>query len=233
MSLHRPDRLLQETVAQPKASPGQDHRRAAALRRVERQRRVAQRARRLVLPTEALGRITHSSFRLENLSITERDVGEALARGAGRRALRPPQLLRIRNHVAILRHIQKIARHGEPLKLPVVVRWYTSFSCGLSMGVDLARVDRIEHYLRRINSPQLRIQHAIADVAQVHVQLTSDPIFPGFNGILARLLLQYHLARCGLPLVMFVNGQSGRTSFEEALLEMVSAAYELLLRECR
>ena len=243
MSLPRPERVFQDPIGQPKPTWGMKHAasqqqqaedRAAALRRVERKRRLAQRApvNRFVLPTDLLGRITYSSFRLENLSIAERDVSEALACGAGRRAFRPPQLLRIRNHVAILRHIQKSTRRGQELKLPVVVRWYTSFSCGLSMGVDLTRVGRLEQCLRRINSPQLRLQQAIADVAHVHVQLASDPIFPGFNGILARLLLQYHLARCGLPLVAFAQVEVTHTKFEAALLDMVSDAYDLLLREC-
>jgi hypothetical protein len=246
MSLPRPEKLFQQSPVGPSNAPSglrpsgrrpqQQHgeNKAAALRRIERKRRLVQRAfpDGFLLPSELLGRITYGSFRLEALSITERDVSEALSCGAGRRAFRPPQLLRIRNHVAILRHIQKSIRHGQELKLPVVVRWYTSFSCGLSMGVDLARIGRLEQYLCRINSPQLRLQQAIADVAQVYVQLTSDPIFPGFNGILARLLLQSHLARCRLPMVTFdaIDERVGpaASSFELTLLEMISDAYDVL-----
>ena len=243
MALPRPERLAQGSFA-PAAggTPGIESGRGgngggrvAALRRVERKRRHVQRTypRGVIVPTEWLARITYSSFKLENLSITERDVAEALSSGAGRRALRPPQLLRIRNHVAILRHVQRSAARGGPLKLSMVVRWYTSISCGLSMGVDLARVGRIEQYLRRINSPQLRLQQAIADVSQVYTQLTVDPIFPGFNGILARLLLQYHLARCGLPLVVLdgdVKGCDAEDALQGRIMGMVSDAYEVLLR---
>jgi hypothetical protein len=216
---------------------GGDHK-AAALRRAERQRRLLQRAhpKGVVLPIEWLGRITYSSFRLESLSITERDVTEALSCGAGRRALRPPHLLRIRNHVAILRHIQKSTRRGQELKLAGVVRWYTSISCGLSMGVDLSRADRLGQCLRRINSPQLRLQQAITDVSQVHAQLTSDPIFPGFNGILARLLLQYHLSRCRLPMVTFESSAmpaAAPVGFEVPLMGMISDALEWALNRAR
>ena len=243
MALPRPERLAQASFAPAAGTRGIESQRGgngegrvAALRRVERKRRLVQRAypRGVAVPTEWLARITYSSFKLEDLSITERDVAEALSSGAGRRALRPPQLLRIRNHVAILRHVQKNTSRGGPLKLSMVVRWYTSISCGLSMGVDLSRVGRIEQYLRRINSPQLRLQQALADVSQVYTQLTADPIFPGFNGILARLLLQYHLARCGLPLVVLdgdLKGGETEDAFQGRLTGMVSDAYEVLLRQ--
>lgn len=247
MSLPRPERLFEDPVggggetAKPAwgmrpASASKQHRggdhKAAALRRIERQRRLLQRAhpKGVILPIELLGRITYSSFRLENLSISERDVAEALSCGAGRRALRPPHLLRVRNHVAILRHIQKATRRGQELKLAAVVRWYTSISCGLSMGVDLSRADRLGQCLRRINSPQLRLQQAIADVAQVHAQLTADPIFPGFNGILARLLLQYHLSRCRLPMVTFeMQATVTGGGFETPLMGMILETYEYVL----
>lgn len=248
MSIPRPERLFQQDAVGRSNAPwgvrahqqqqqGED--KAAALRRIERKRRLVQRAfpDGFVLSSELLGRITCGSFCLEALSITEREVREALSCGAGRRAFRPPQLLRIRNHVAILRHIQKSTRRGQELKVPVVVRWYTSVSCGLSMGVDLARAGRLEQCLRRINSPQLRLQQAITDVAEVYAQLTSDPIFPGFNGILARLLLQYHLARCRLPLVTFdannARANLADANFERVLLEMISDAYDALLNPSR
>jgi hypothetical protein len=256
MSLPRPERLFEDPVggggggetakppwgmrpasASKQQQRGGDHK-AAALRRIERQRRLLHRAhpKGVVLPIELLGRITYSSFRLENLSISERDVAEALSCGAGRRALRPPHLLRVRNHVAILRHIQKATRRGQELKLAAVVRWYTSISCGLSMGVDLSRADRLGQFLRRINSPQLRLQQAVADVAQVHAQLTADPMFPGFNGILARLLLQYHLARCRLPMVTFAMQDAPAAApdgIETPLMAMISDALESTLRTAR
>ena len=40
-------------------------------------------------------------------------------------------------------------------------------------------------------------------MAALHVGLLSDPFVPGFNGILARFLLRYHMGRCGMPPVVF------------------------------
>ena len=38
--------------------------------------------------------------------------------------------------------------------------------------------------------------------AALHERLLNDPLFPAFNGILSRLLLQAHLAASGLPPVV-------------------------------
>ena len=58
--------------------------------------------------------------------------------------------------------------------------------------------DRLAALVERMNSPELRLQAGVQQVARLHAQLLADPLVPSFNGILARLLLRYHLGRCGL-----------------------------------
>lgn len=205
-------------------------------RRAERMRRLLARVDgRVRLPAELLVRMTYASFALEQLSVSEGEVAAAVMARAKRRSFRPPQALRIRNHVAILRTIERMNRRREELKVESVVRWYTSLSCGLSTaGIDGARLGRLERHLRRINSPQMRLEPAVGEVAGLHVELLSDPIFPGFNGIVARLLMQYHLARCGLPpVVMDPNGDRvkmmGVGTLEGRVMEMLVESYESLL----
>jgi hypothetical protein len=140
---------------------------------------------------------------------------------------------RIRNHVAILRRIEKSLRAGATLTSQSVVRWYTSISCGLSLAsLDETSLTRLDNFLRRINSPQFRLQPAITEIAHVHAQLNADPLVPSFNGILARLLLQYHLGRCGLPRVQFDAADSAILKDEPRLLkrmlELVDSAYDML-----
>lgn len=205
-------------------------------RRAERLRRLLGRLEERRLPGELLVRMTHASFALEQMSESAEEVAKAVLGGADRRSLRPPQALRIRNHVAILRSIERMMRRKEELKVGAVIRWYTSVSCGLSTAaIDASRVGRLERQLERINSPQMRLPAAIGEVAGVHAELMADPIFPGFNGILARLLMQYHLARCGLPPVV-LDGPSDRAKLagagglEGRILELVVESYEWLMR---
>jgi hypothetical protein len=207
-----------------------------SLRQIEHQRRLFNRFLKHVrLPPDLFVRLTRSSFEMESLAVREDDVVSAMDSDAGRRMFRPPQMLRIRNHVAILRHVEKLIRHGDELKPATVVRWYTLISCGLSAGpIDEARMLRIERCLRRINSPQLRLQQALAEVTAVHAALVTDPVFPGFNGILSRLLLQYHLARCQLPPIAFdPAADRERVRSERTLLprivELVGESYRGLL----
>ncbi len=179
--------------------------RGAMLRRIERKRRdLDQLGDRYRLPDQFCQRFTYVSFKLEDLDIHENEVADALRSSARMRAFRGPRTLRIRNHVAILRSAELLVRRGHPLKADAVVRWYTSIGCGLSMtGMELASIRRLEHGLQRMNAPQLRIRPAIQDAAAMHWKLISDPLFPSFNGIIARLLLHYQLRRCNLPPVVF------------------------------
>ena len=149
-------------------------------------------------------RFTHMSFRLDGLEVSEDEVREALGHGAAARACRTCQARRIRNHAAILRRIERLLRDGRALTAGDVIRWYTLVACGLSCGgIDEQTPCRLERIVSGMNSPQLRLGPALRDIAAVHVRLLGDPFVPGFNGILARLLLRYHLGRCGLPPVLF------------------------------
>lgn len=106
--------------------------------------------------------------------------------------------------MAIQLSIVRFLTHRQTFSVSQVVRWYTSISAGLSTtSLDLPAMQRIESAIRRINSPQMRLQPALTEIAQLHAELIADPVFPGFNGILARLLLQTHLGKCGLPMIAF------------------------------
>lgn len=147
---------------------------------------------------------TLSSFRLDGLSLTAGDVTQALAVRAPSRACRSTTVQRVRNHVAILKHLERTLHRRRPLSAGDVLRWYTSVAGGLSSGaVDDQTAARVGHIVSRVNSPHLRLWPAVQEVAALHVRLLADPFVPGFNGILARLLLRYHLGRCGLPPVVF------------------------------
>lgn len=179
----------------------------SAVRLLERHRRAFLRwAQNRRMPLALLKRLTWTSFRLENLAVTEADVESAISPGAPRGAapLRSIKTLRLRNHLAILRRIERLVHQGRELKAEVVLRWYTSIACGLSIGpMDEPRLRRLETALSRMSNPQLRLRQAVNEAAALHAELLRDPLFPGFNGVLARLLLQYHLARSQLPPVVF------------------------------
>jgi hypothetical protein len=147
---------------------------------------------------------TLSSFRLEGIDASDADMDEAATPTRNRRLFRSRQRTRIRNHLAILLSIERQLRKRQPLKAPYVVRWYTVIGGGLSTtSLALPGMVRIESVVRRINSPQMRLQPAIQEIAKLHCDLLADAMFPSFNGILARLLLRVHLGHCGLPPVVF------------------------------
>ena len=179
---------------------------------------------------------TFTSFSLEGLDVSQADIDAALTTGPLRRAFRARQFQRIRNHVAILRLLDRSLRRGDPLRPHTVLRWYTSVSCGLStMQLTGAANDRLVDIVERMNSPELRLQAGIQQVARLHAQLLADPIVPSFNGILARLLLRYHLGRCGLPPVQFhpqtpVQAMTNANVLLPLLLELLEESYEELLR---
>ena len=210
---------------------------AGFLRRVERKRRLLDRPQRRQSDAPPPGyyeRATYSSFRLEGLEVTEQEVREALAHGVRRSVLRSRQSQRMRNHAAILRHIESDLREGTPLETGGGVRWYTGISAGLSTtDLDQATAVRLGDVVRRINSPQMRIRPALLEIAVAHAQLLADPLVPGFNGILARLLLRYHLGRCKLPAVVFDPMLDDRPWTAEALagrlVQLLEESYEGLL----
>ena len=207
------------------------------LRLIERKRRMLSRLSLTTfqIPRGLLTRLTVISFRLDGLPVTDTEATEALAGVGGHRPFRSRLSQRIRNHVAILRAIQRSLIHGTTLKVPTVLRWYTSLSCGLSTTrLDEATMDRLHNVVGRISSPRMRLQPAVQDVARLHSQLMNDPLVPSFNGILVRLLLHYHLGRCGLPPVLLdpVNDRqrlSYESQFLPRLMDLIDASYSLLL----
>lgn len=209
------------------------------LRGIERRRRLLIRRdqpSRIHLPGAYFARATYASLRLDGIDTTEHDVLSALAAGRQRQALRSRAAQRIRNHVCILRHIESAVRIGESLKAPVVLRWYTTIGAGLiNAALPDALMDRLDQVVRRINSPELRMQAALGDLARLHVQLLSDPLVPSFNGILARLLLRHHLGRIGLPPVVFDPESDAPKLLDDTmllarLLELIDNSLDLLLR---
>jgi hypothetical protein len=155
-------------------------------------------------PRERLIRQTVASFRLDGIDLSEPLLTEAFARRVAHPQMRPAQAQRIRNHVAILHRIELSLAHGQPLKSPSVLGWYTSVGCGLcTTGPDDSALSRLELLVRRINSPHMRLDPAVREMCDLHARMLADPIFPGFNGIMARLLLRFHLGRCKLPAILF------------------------------
>jgi hypothetical protein len=186
------------------------------------------------LPGDFFTAVTYASFKLDEIEVTEAQIAAAAERGRTGRAIRSRLAQRIRNHIAILRHIESSLRNGATLVSETVIRWYTSISCGLSNSpLDDATAQRLDSLVARVNSPQLRLPAAMTEIAQLHNQLIVDPFVPSFNGILARLLLQFHLGRCGLPPVMFDPFADRKLPRDEhrllkRLLERVEGSFEKL-----
>jgi hypothetical protein len=172
---------------------------------------------------------TLNSFKLEGIEATDADMEEAVTPTRNRRLFRSRQRQRVRNHLAIL------LLKRQPLKAAHVLRWYTVISSGLSTAsLALPGMIRIESVVRRINSPQMRLQPAIQEIAKLHCDLLADAMFPSFNGILSRLLLRVHLGHCGLPAVVF-DPALDRQRFSDAnlllprLLELIDRSLDRLL----
>jgi hypothetical protein len=215
------------------------------LRLVERKRKLVARpssGRASHIPRSILTLATLSSFQLDGIEVDDSTTVTALKPlahlpGRDHDPVRSRLAKRIRNHVAILHRIERALNVGESLKTAAVVRWYTSIASGLSINcLDEATMARLDQIVRRINSPHLRLQPAVQEIARVHSQALADPLVPGFNGILARLLLRYHLGRCGLPPVVFDAASDAETLTDEStllgrLLELIDECYDLLLTE--
>lgn len=178
---------------------------------------------------------TDSSFRLDGLVVHDADLAAALAPGWARRSLGGRQQQRVRNHVAILSSIERMLARGHVLKPHDVVRWYTSVASGLSTTrLDDAAATRLDGVVRQVNSPHLRLAPAVQSIARLHHQLLIDPVVPGFNGILARLLLRWHLGRCGLPPVLFDPAHDAPALADEPkllarLVDLIDQSHDALL----
>jgi hypothetical protein len=208
--------------------------------------RLIERKRRLLARLWPLGRpfsisfylaMTVASFRLDGLEVGDADATESLAHSPRRDHIRSRLSQRIRNHLAILRSIQRLLAAGQALTVSMVVRWYTSISCGLSnSSLTQATMDRIAGVVSRMSSPRLRLQPAVQEVAVLHAQLMADPLVPSFNGIMTRLLLCYHLGRCGLPPILFDPAADGQILANDAkllprMMDLIDMSYSLMLSE--
>jgi hypothetical protein len=209
------------------------------LRNIERKRRrlaTLNSRRPMALPPAHFAAATCASFQLDGIGIDAQQVAAAIAHGSAGRNFRSRSAQRIRNHLALQRRIESAVRTGQALKTQTVIRWYTSISCGLSSAaLDESRMTRLETTLRRINSPQLRLQPAITEIAHLYAGLLIDPFVPSFNGILARLMLQYHLGRCGLPPIVFDPQTDADLANDEPrllarILERIDASYAAMLQ---
>jgi hypothetical protein len=211
------------------------------LRLVERKRRLTTRGNGQsyahTLPDAILQLGTLASFRLEGIEVDDVTALAALHPGRERGHFRSRLAMRIRNHVAILHRMERGLYRGESLKTAAVVRWYTLIASGLSItSLDEPTMARLDQLVRRINSPHLRLQPAVQEIARLHAQSLADPLVPSFNGILVRLLLRYHLGRCGLPPVVFHADNDRALLTDEQtllarLLELIDESYDLLLSE--
>ncbi|HEX4054443.1 MAG TPA: hypothetical protein VHX86_09275 [Tepidisphaeraceae bacterium] len=210
------------------------------LRLIRRKRRMLihpDPSRRAPLPNDYFISATVVSFRLEGIQLNPTEVASALTPAQARKPFRSRSSQRIRNHVAIMHHIESAIRRDASLSTPSVVRWYTSISCGLSLApLNESAMTRLDNIVRRINSPHLRLQPAIREIAHLHAQLFADPLVPSFNGILSRLLLRYHLGRCGLPPILFDPQSDEDLANDEPrllnrVLEMLNGSYDTMLAQ--
>jgi hypothetical protein len=186
------------------------------------------------LPREYLADVTRASFLLDGIEVSDRELAATLVRGPAARTFRSRGGQRLRNHVALLRRIESLARHALLLDARAVVRWYTSISWGLStsqLGSD--SMFRLDRAVRRINSPHRNLRPAVAEAARLYFELLKDPIVPSFNGILGRLLLNCQLGRLGLAPVLFDPAADRKEPPDEMsnrkrLLDRILASYDRL-----
>lgn len=172
---------------------------------------------------------TRASFILEGIEVDPTDVDRALN---APKPLRSRHAGRLRNHLAILRSLDRARRQHRALALGEVVRWYTAVSSGLSTAnLSPSGHDRLLAITRQIHSPQRRLQPAVLEAARLYTDLLADPLFPGFNGILSRLLLHAYLLNCGLPPVVFDANQEAEANpvaVTAKLLEMLDSSLDRL-----
>jgi hypothetical protein len=182
-----------------------------------------------------LAQITQRSFQLDQIEVSDQMLAQALWHGGVQRSFRSRQVQRFRNHVAILRRIQLMGRRERMLAPHEVVRWYASIGCGLPAApLDESTLSRLDLVVRQLNSASSGLRNAVESIARHHRDILIDPIVPSFNGILSRLLLQYHLVRCKLPLVLFSSDgvgekQQSHPKFIGRLLILLTESFDRLI----
>lgn len=202
--------------------------RSVNLRRIE-QARARLPRRDWTLPRPFLVDATSASFRIDGIPVTVEQVTRALGHRQSVRAFRSPLSNRLRAHAATLRCIERILAADEPLRPSHLYRWYAGLSAGLGAGfIDDA--GRAAEVTARANLPTTRLATALADVLQLYAEMMSRPIVPSYNGIVARLVMNLHLGRCGLLPVIVEPAEDafahGRLD-EATLLNLLARRYEL------
>jgi hypothetical protein len=184
-------------------TPVMDSTESPAFRLIDRGRRSVPRDR-WTMPRPFTLDATFASFALEGINLSLGDVTRFVSHRQSVRSFRSRLYQRVRNHVAILHHIERLIARRQPVTVAHTLGWYASLSSGLCTEMPApAKLQRIESVVARVNSPQLRLHLAMLDAASLYVALLRDELVPGFNGILARLLLHAHLGRCGLlPVIL-------------------------------
>lgn len=156
------------------------------------------------VPGTYLAQVSRASFCLDGIDVRESDARAAIDTGSAIRVLGSRTAQRLRAHAAILRRIQRLGRSQQALQPGEVFRWHAALACGLpSARPDTALTLRLTDVCFRMATPHRRLIPAVEEAARLYSDLLSDPLFPNFNGILARLMLTYALARMGLPPVVF------------------------------
>lgn len=156
------------------------------------------------MPDQAwLARATAASFRLEGIEVGPDSIVAEVIASRARRRMRPRADQRLRNHAAALLCVERLLRTGQSLQVANVLRWYTSVSAGLSTTMLAGpKLDRLTTVVSQVNTPHQRIAAAMREIIELHLSILRDELVPSFHGILARLLLHFHLGRCGLrPMV--------------------------------
>jgi hypothetical protein len=159
---------------------------------------------------EWVGSFTWSSFRLDGILMPRDHVSLALGHRSRQREFRSRLGQRVRNHAGILLRLDRQMRRNIPLRAEQVIAWYVGISSGLSTtALAACKSERVAQVVGRINAPNFRLGLAVHDIAALHLDILRDELVPGFNGILARLLLIAHLGRCGLRPIVLDPDQTG------------------------
>ena len=186
-----------------------------------------------VMPRPFLIDATHASFRIEGINASLEQVARAIGHQQRVRAFRSPLSHRIRAHASILRCCERLISTDRPLRGDHVVRWYTGLSAGVT-STPIESVDvrsRVESIVSRLNAPTSRLSSAIAEAVTLYHDLLRDPVVPGYNGIVARLMLNLQLGRSGLLPVIIDPAGDGRDDAapidEAILIGLLGQRYDL------
>jgi len=180
-----------------------------------------------VVSRRLVAEATAGSFRLGGIQIQAEVVRSTISHHSFGH-LRSRLQQRIRNHAGIFYQIERQLRLHVPLKVEGVIQWYTRLSAGLSTTMLAEpKVERLSQIVERINSPHPRVGPALNEIADTYFATTRDILIPSFGGILARLLLHYHLGRCGLRPVVLDGPDAPQLLERDGVLATLTRRLEL------